>query len=113
MPEPAGEPLRLVDILTTASAVTSYLGASGTTAAHVLAAVAILQGRTSMEDLGRPVSPLGRSQRGEPTVTPALRALVQRWFADLGGHGDVALDGDAIEQFLADLQSLEQQAPPG
>lgn len=105
-------PLRFADILTTASAVANYQGVPDVTAAHVLHAVALLQRTLRMEDLGRPLSPLVR--RGPPGspggAEAALKALVQRWFAELGS-ADAGLDGESLARFVADLEALAGPAP--
>ena len=100
------EPVRFADILTTASAVASYLGEAEVAAPHLVSAVAILRGESTIEDLGRPVSPLVRRGAGGSTVSQPVRDLAQRWFAELGANVDAALDGPAVERLLADLQAL-------
>jgi len=99
--------LRFVDVLTTSSAVTSFLGAAETTAGHLIAAVAILQGELTVEDLGRPVSPLLRAARGPQSVEPAVRALVQSWFQRVGGSGEAEIGGEQLQLFVAELRLLE------
>lgn len=98
--------LRFLDVLTTATALTNHLGASLTTAEHLLLAVDILRGTRTIESLGQQQSPLLRARRPEPGVDGALRELVQRWFERVGGRGDVVLAGDDLAQFLRDLESL-------
>lgn len=98
--------LRFLDVLTTATALTNHLGASLTTAEHLLLAVDILQGERSIESLGQQRSPLLRAHRPEPGVESALRELVQRWFERLGGTGGAILAGDDLAQFLHDLDGL-------
>ena len=81
-----GEAPSLADVLTTASAVAHFLGGQGVRAEHVAKALAIQRGLMTMEDLGKPLSPLvQRYPRGAgPGVDPAVQTLVQRWFAELG-----------------------------
>jgi hypothetical protein len=100
------DPIRFADILTTASAVASYLGEPEVTAPHLLSALAILRGESTIDDLGRPVSPLVRRGQGGVSVSPAVRDLAQRWFAELGANVDAALDDQAVERLLADLKAL-------
>jgi hypothetical protein len=101
------EGLRFADILTTASAIANYLAVPDVTASHLLDAMAILEGKKTLEDLGRPISPLVR--RGGPQgagVEPRALALVQRWFADLGSRADVELTGEQAEALRSDLRAL-------
>ncbi len=102
MPEDEG--IRFADILTTASAVANYVGESDVAPAHIEAAVRLLRGQIRMEDLGRPTSPLVR--RGAPPgATEEVRAVVQRWFAELAHDANAQLDENAVARFLADLES--------
>lgn len=100
-----GESLRLTDILTTASAVANYLGAGEVTAAHVAAAVDVLVGRATMEDIGRPLSPLVRRPAGGG-AEPRVRALAQRWFAALGNDAMGELDAEKLAAFETELAAL-------
>lgn len=76
------ERLRLTEILTTASAVANFKGVPDVCAEHVLDAIAILQGEKTLDDLGRPVSPLVSRVTGAGSgATPGVRALAQQWFA--------------------------------
>lgn len=111
MPESEGM-LRFVDVLTTSAAVTSFLGVAVTTASHIIAAVAILQGELTIEDLGRPVSPLLRSARGPQSVDPAVRHLVQSWFQRVGGTGDAEIGGEQLRLFVGELRLLESGESP-
>jgi hypothetical protein len=101
------EHLRFADILTTASAVANYLGQPTVSAAHLLDAIAILRGATSLDDLGRPVSPLLR-RATEPGggVDPAIRELAQRWFAALGASVAAELDVAQLSALVAELEGL-------
>jgi hypothetical protein len=101
---PGPEPLRFADILTTASAIANYLGQPDVDPSHLIAAVAILRGQKTMEDLGRPVSPLVR-RPAPPGATEAVRALVQRWFADLGEDPNAELSPELAERLLNDLRT--------
>lgn len=106
----AREPVRFADILTTASAVANYLGAPLVSAGHVLDAIAILGEEKTMEDLGRPVSPLLggaiRTASGGGGVAPEVQALVQHWFAALGSDPNAELSEAHIAQLRADLSIL-------
>jgi hypothetical protein len=105
----AGEPLRFADILTTASAVANYRGQSNVRPADLLDALDIVQGTKSLEDLGRPTSPLVR-RPGPAGATDDVKAVVQRWFELLGSDPNATLDPDTAERFRADLRRL---APEG
>jgi len=99
-------PIRFADILTTASAVASYLGVSTVTAAHLIESVVILRGEKSVEDLGRPVSPLvSRSSQGAE-VEPAARELVQQWFFAVGQDINATLDEDETALLVLQLAAL-------
>lgn len=100
------EPVRFVDVLTTASAVANYLGEGTVTAAHVAEAVAIVLGEKSMEDLGQPVSPMLRRGPVGPEVSPRVRELARRWFDDLGGDPAARLDAAQIDAFRTELRGM-------
>lgn len=96
--------MRFADILTTASAVANYLGAPEVTPAHMLHAIAILDGSESLEDLGRPASPLVTRGAGGG-VDKTVRDIVQRWFERLGRDANAELDATAVESLRAELRS--------
>lgn len=100
------EPIRFADILTTASAVANYLGDPEVAPHHVLRAVAILRDEASIEDLGRPVSPLVRRPGGG--VDTRVRDLAQRWFAALGSDVHATIDGDELARFLDEVRALSE-----
>jgi hypothetical protein len=87
--------------------VANYLGADDVSAAHVLDAIAILSGGKSLEDLGRPVSPLV-PRTFERGVEPSVKDLVQRWWHDLGEDVNATLDAAALPLLTAELQALER-----
>lgn len=101
------EPLRFADILTTAAAVANYLGEPTVGASHLLDAIAILRNEKTLDDLGRPVSPLLRRATGSGgDADPAVRDLAQRWFAALGASVDAELDDHQLAALNAELQAL-------
>lgn len=102
----APEPVRFTDILTTASAVANYLGDATVAPGHLLHAVALLLGEQSMDDLGRPVSPLVRRSGG--AVDPRVRELVRRWFAALGSDIQATIEGDDLARFLDEVRALSE-----
>jgi hypothetical protein len=100
------EPLRLTEILTTSSAVANYLGQPDVTAGHMLSAIAILRGETTIESLGRPVSPLIPRARGGAGAHPRVRELAQRWFARLGGDAGAVLDEGQLASLIEELNAI-------
>lgn len=99
--------IRFADILTTAVAVAGYLGADEVQSRHLQAALAILSGEGTMEDLGRPVSPLVRRSPAGPSVAPAVRAFVQCWFERIGGDANALLPPARLAELRADLDLLD------
>ena len=103
-----GEGLRLTEILTTSSAVANFLGAREVSASHVLAAIGILQGTKTLDDLGRPQSPLLTRATGAGSgAEEAVKALAQRWFARLGGDVTAEMDEVALTEFEDELRRIE------
>lgn len=106
------EDLRLTEVLTTSSAIANYLGAATIDAKHLLLAVDVLLGNSTMDDLGRPISPLvSRATRAGGKVSPALQALAQRWFGELGGDPLATLDHDSLTKLIQELHTLEESEP--
>ena len=104
------EDLRFADILTNASAVANYLGAMDVSAAHILDSIALLQGTKTMDELGRPVSPLVPRPPGRPPgVEHPAKELVQRWYAELGS-ADATLDDERLACFVQELRALAAPA---
>ncbi|MCK9520314.1 MAG: hypothetical protein M0R74_15015 [Dehalococcoidia bacterium] len=103
----ADEPVRFTDILTTAAAVSNYVGQPTVTATHLLDAIAILREEKTMENLGRPMSPfLGRAMGTRGEVEPPVRELAQRWFARLGSSINAELEGDELAALIEELRAL-------
>lgn len=100
------EPVRFVDVLTMAAAVANYLGDPMVAPPHLVEAIDILSGAKTMEDLGRPVAPLVPRSAGG-AVEPAVRELVRRWFADLGGDPRAELDAAQVSAFIGELRGLQ------
>ncbi|HMO54998.1 MAG TPA: hypothetical protein PJ994_10880, partial [Tepidiformaceae bacterium] len=96
--------IRFVEVLTTASAVANYLGVADVTAKHVLAALAILREEATLEDLGRPLSPMLR--RGAPGSEPAVRGFAQRWYRALSENPHAELSEPQVEAMIAELRSI-------
>jgi len=97
--------LRFTEILTTATAIASYLGADEIGVFHVQAAVAVLRHEVSFSDLGPAPSPLVPRSRSTP-VAPPVRALVQRWFVSLGSDPMVEVGAETVDALLADLNQV-------
>lgn len=100
--------LRFLDILTTASAVANYLGQPDVTPAHVREAISLLREEKTLDDLGRPLSPLVR--RGPPGsaggADARVRALAQRWYETLGSRPDAELSPEQLRDLIAELDGL-------
>jgi hypothetical protein len=96
--------IRFVEVLTTGSAVANYLGAADVSARHLLWAIAILREEATLEDLGRPLSPLVR--RGQPGSEPEVRQFAQRWFARLGSDPHAGLAGELLAEMLQELETM-------
>lgn len=105
---PAAE-VRFTDVLTTASSIASYLAAPDVSPATLLDAIAVLLGEKTIDDFGRPLSPMVR--RAEPAVSPGVRALAMRWYERLGSDVTATLDDTAIAELRADIAALA--AEPG
>jgi hypothetical protein len=78
----------------------------------MLDAIAILRGEKSLEDLGRPLSPLV-PRRAEGGAEPAVRELAQRWWNLLGGDIRATLDDTALAALRAELVSLASRGAAG
>lgn len=101
------EALRLTDILTTAAAVANFKGVPDVAAEHLLLAIEVLQGEKTLDDLGRPVSPLVTRISGAGLgATPGVKALAQRWFARQGNNPTYELTHDELETLHGELATL-------
>lgn len=99
--------MRLADILTTASAIANYTGELNVSPIHLLHAIDILAGEKTIDDLGRPVSPLiPRPPGSTPGADPAVRDLAQRWFAESGNDINAELDDFALARLRTELHAL-------
>jgi hypothetical protein len=99
--------MRFTDILTTASAIANYLGQPDVEAAHLLAAIDVVAGIRSMDELGRPTSPLLRRHGAPaPGSTAGVRSLAQRWFADLASDPQAELDDRQLTTFAAEVREV-------
>ena len=103
----ADEQIRLVEVLTTASAVANFLGEPDVSTAHLHASLRILKGEAAIEDLGRPVSPLV-PRPGSPGSTPEARAFAQRWYQSLGGDPHATLTEAQIEEMERELRPTSE-----
>lgn len=99
--------LRLTEVLTTASAVANYLGVPQVNASHMLSAVAILREEMTLDDLGRPQSPLVSRMTGAGSgAEPAARELAQRWFARFGKDVTREFSEAELDEFLGEVRAL-------
>lgn len=101
---PVSETLRLIEILTTASAIANFGGTPDVDATHMLDAIAVLQGEKGIGDFGRPVSPL--VPRGKAGADPAVKEIARRWFTALGGHIEASLTAGQLDELQAELVAL-------
>lgn len=102
------EGLRLTEILTTASAVANYLGAPVVEATHLLSAMRILRDEMTLDDLGRPLSPMvARVTRPGSSVDAGVQELAQRWFKMLGGVATAELDEAQLATLRTELIALD------
>lgn len=99
------EPLRFVEILTTASSVANYLGGPEVNAQTMLDAIAVLLEEKRLEDVGPMLSPL-IPRRGGASVRPEIQELAQRWFARLGGTPAASLNDEELAELRTELQGL-------
>ena len=110
----ADDEIRLTDVLTTASAIASYVGAAEVNSGHLLNATALLLGEFRMEDLGRPVSPLVR--RAPPGAgvgaTGAAREFARRWLEVLGGDATTVLSTAEVALMREELGSTNDGREP-
>lgn len=100
--------LRFLDILTTASAVANYLGVADVTPEHVRAAIALLRDEKTLDDLGRPLSPLVRRAPAGMAggADKRVRELAQRWYAELGAGPEAEVTDEALSRLIAELDEL-------
>lgn len=108
-PAPA---IRFSDVLTTASAVANYLGEADVAAVHLRHALAILLEEMTLEDLGRPLSPLVR-RAAAPGATEEVRDLVGRWFEMLDRDPMAELTVEQLDRLRAELQAVAPDDQPG
>lgn len=103
--------IRFTDILTTATALATYLGDREITTFHLAEAVAVLREERTLDDYGPGRSPLIPRDPGGAVVGDRLRALTQAWFQRLGADPAIELEDGAVEEFLEELAALEQEEP--
>ncbi len=103
--------IRYVEVLTTASAVANFLGEPDVQAQHVASAIRILREELTLDDLGRPVSPL-IPRRGHGGSSPEVRAFAQRWYGQVGNDPHTELTHGQLEQMLSELDPAPQGESP-
>lgn len=107
------ESLRLTEILTTASAVANFKGVPDVTAEHLLLAMEVLLGTKTLDDLGRPMSPLVARVAGAGSgATAGVRELAQRWFARQEGDMTHELDDEQLGALCDELRALDLAERP-
>ena len=104
-----GEGLRLSEILTTSSAVANYRGVHDVRAVDVLDALSMLRGQKTLDDLGRPLSPMvSRISGAGSGATEGVRELAQRWFAVLGQDSTAELSDEQLRELELELTELAE-----
>lgn len=99
--------VRLTDVLTTASAVANFQGVRDVRAEHIQAAIEIILGERTLDDLGRPVSPLvSRVTTAGAGATTGVRELAQRWFERQGGDIAYELASDELQALRDEVAAL-------
>ena len=77
------------------------------TANHVLLAVEILLGAKTLDDLGRPQSPMISRVTGAGSgATADVRELAQRWYSRLASDPMGDLDDELLANFVAEAKAL-------
>ena len=105
---PTPEPVRFLDILTLASTLARSRADEAVTPQHLLDAILVLTGESTMEDATGPVSPLATPRANLP-AHPAATDIAQRWYAHLGGAPDATLTPTQLAQLVIELESLIAQ----
>ncbi len=101
------ETLRLTDILTTASAAANFTGDRDVQPQHLLTAIDLLHGRKTLDDLGRPQSPLVSRMTGAGSgAAPEVRELAQRWFEKQRGDVMYELSPPELNDLVMEIQAL-------
>jgi hypothetical protein len=100
------EPLRFVDILTTASSIAGARNTPQLGADEIALAVRVVSGAIDIEDIGGAVHPLLIRGNVSRPVVPAVRELVQRWYAAAGGTAESLLSQADAERFVTELEAL-------
>jgi hypothetical protein len=98
-------PVRLADLLTTASSLADFRGESTITLDHLRLGLGVLLGETTFERLGSGLSPLV-PRRGTPQPNAEVLAFARRWHERLGDPFAPIASAD-----LAELRA--ELAPPG
>ena len=75
----------------------------------MLDAIAILLGEKSLDDLGRPASPLV-PRPAKPGASLEVKELVQRWFEALDSNPHELLDATTLERLRSELLVLQPPA---
>jgi len=102
--------MRLTEILTTASAVANFSGVPAVSAGHLRIAIDILRGEKTLDDLGRPVSPLVSRVTGAGSgATDGVRELAQRWFSRQNGDVTYELSESELMALRDEIAGLEAQ----
>ncbi len=102
----SSDPVRLIDILTTATSIASYLGAPEIVPGHLRDALRVLRGAVAVEDLGAGMPPIIPRPPGGPTVRPDVQSLIQRWQREAIRDITQPLDLHQLEMLEEELRAL-------
>lgn len=104
--------LRLTDILTTASAAANFTGERDVQLHHLAVAIDLLLGRKTLDDLGRPQSPMVSRMTGAGSgAASEVKELAQRWFEKQRGDVMYALSEAELEELAAEIAALAAVEP--
>ena len=100
------EPLRFLDILTTATAIASARNSNAVGVEEMLLAAKVTNGDIDITDIEGSIHPLLIRGSTERPVDRDVRALVQRWYSIAGGDAAAVLTAEQLSAFVRELEKL-------